>query len=358
MSVSTQRGHLAWVVQSAKIGSGTFTPGSYTWQRHRVESMDLGVDEFVDALPQEVGGTLFIASTYKNGAFVSGQANLFSRMQSSIGQILYAAAGTKAATAGTGTNATRNRFYVNPSDESALKWLAFRKYTPDSTGTAGITEYLYDARVNGLTINVPTMGPAQMQVAFMGRKVLSADNESATGSTYEDGSGLGLSCAGSISLPGFTTAIGGGWAGKFTSAQITLANNISQPQQEMIIGEYHPDDFTTLSRGASVSLVYKWEDPKLFKQIVYNGTAGSWSPVIPTSAVQIKVASANNITGKSVPYSMEFNAPYVDWSISKPMLAGNNLLMVQVTGMVKGTTDTTPSWYIDLVNAADYSSLP
>jgi hypothetical protein len=345
-------------VQTAKIQDATFVPANYTWQRHRVESMDLGVDEMVDALPQEVGGTLFVASTYKNGAFVSGTANIFARMQGSIGHILYAAAGTRSATAGTGTNPNRTRFFVNPNDESSLKWLAFRKYTPGSGGTDGITEYMYDTRVNAMTINVPTVGPAQLQVAFLGRKPLSVDGESAVGTTYEGGDALGLSCSGSIALPGFTTSIGGGWAGKFTSAQIVLANNVSQPQQEMIIGSYHPDDFTTLSRGASVSLVYKWEDPKLFKQIVYNGTAGSWSPVIPTSSVSIKVASANNIPTKNAPYSMEFNAPYVDWSISKPMLAGQNLLMVQLTGMVKGTTDSIPSWYIDLINGTDYSSLP
>jgi Phage tail tube protein len=319
--------------------------------------MDLGVDELVDALPQEVGGTLFVASTYKNGAFVSGSANIFARMQGSIGHLLLAAAGAKAATAGTGTAATRTRFYTDPNDESTLRWLAFRKYTPASGGTDGITEYLYDAKVNAVTLNIPAVGPTGMAFSFLGRKTLSADNESATGTTYEGGEGLGQSCNGTISLPGFTAAIGGGWSGKFTSAQIVLANNLSQPQQEMIIGAYHPDDFTTLSRAASVQLVYKWEDADLYKEILYGGAAGAWSPVIPTSAVSIKTASSNDITGKTVPYSMEFVASSVDWTISKPTLAGNNLLMVQLTGLVKGTVNSTPTWYIDLVNDTDYTGV-
>ncbi len=358
MSISTQRGHLAWSVQSAKIADNTFVPGDYTWQKHRVESMDIGVQEFNDALPPEVGGTLFVNSTFKNGAFVGGQMNLYQRMQKSIGHLLFAAAGAKAATAGTGTAATRNRFYVSQADESFLQWLALRKYTPSTVATAGLSEYLYDCRVATMALNIPAMGASSMQVGILGRKPLSVDNESTTGDSYEDGTGIGLSCQGSVTLPGFATAIGGGWAGKFTSAQVLLANNISQPQSEMVIGSRHPDDFTTLSRGATVQLIYKWEDPALYKELFYDGTAGDWSPVIGSSAVRIKTASANNIPTKSVPYSLEFGADNVDWTMSSPVLAGANLLMTQLTGVVKGTSDgIMPSWWIDLVNASSYVGL-
>ncbi len=358
MSISTQRGHVAWSVQAAKIAGGTFTPADYTWQKHRVESADIGIQEFNDALPPEVGGTLFVSTTFKNGAFVGGQMNLYQRMQKSIGHLLFAAAGAKAATAGTGTAATRNRFYPNPADESFLQWLALRKYIPATVAASGLTEYFYDCRVATLALNIPAMGASSMQVGILGRKPKSADNESTLGDAYEDGTGIGLSCRGSVSLPGFVTAIGGGWNGKFTSAQVLLANNISTPQSEMVIGDFHPDDFTTLSRAATVQLIYKWEDPKLYKELFNDGTAGDWSPVIGTSAVRIKTASANNIPTKSVPYSIEFGADNVDWTMSTPVLAGANLLQTQLTGVVKGTLDgVSPTWWIDLINDASYAGL-
>ena len=133
----------------------------------------------------------------------------------------------------------------------------------------------------------------------------------------------------------------------------------------MIIGSYHPDDLVPLSRAVQIRLIYKWQDPKLYKQLYYNGSNGtsganiSWSPVVGNSPVTISSTSVTNIPGASVPYSFTFYAADCDWTMTPPQLAGNNLLFCEVTGIVKGGNNgtSTPTWYIDVVNNADYSSL-
>ena len=371
MSVSSQRGHIAWAVQTQKAGTATgFATGNIStdWQRHRAESVTLGVNDLYDVLPLEVGGSLFVNSSYKNGAFVAGGARLFSRLQGTIGYLIHGAAG-KASQAATGNGTTvpyKTRFEVNPSDETQMPWMALRKFTPASQGATGITEYFIDCRLNMLTISVPAMGPVMMEFMVVGRKPELDDGEGVTQAdiAFESGTSLAHGCKGEITLSGFTgnsLPFLSAADGKFTSAQIMIANNISQPDQQMIIGSYHPDDLVPLSRAVQLRLIYKWQDPKLYKKLYYGGGSGNdvqWSPVVGNSPISVKSTSVTNIAGASVPYSFEFVAGDVDWTMTPPQLAGNNLLFCEFTGIVKGGNNPgTPAWYIDLVNMNDYSEL-
>ena len=374
MSVSSQRGHIAWAIQQAKFGSasavaatGFSTTG---WHRHRAESVSLGVNDLYDVLPLEVGGSLFVNSSDKNGAFVAGGARLFSRLQGSIGYLLHGVGGLiETQITGNSTTAYKTRFSVDPTDETIMPWIAMRKYTPSSNAT-GATEYFLDCRVNMLTISVPAMGPVMMEFMVVGRKPELDDGETSTAANvaadvaFESGVGLSHGCKGTIALSAFT---GGGLPfatsadGKFTSAQIMIANNISQPDQQMVIGSYHPDDLVPLSRSVQVKLIYKWEDPKLYKKLYYNGGTGAniqWSPIVGTSPVEISSTSVANISGLiATPYSFKFYAGDVDWTMTPPQLAGNNLLFCEFTGIVKGGNSADPAWYIDLVNSTSYSDL-
>lgn len=357
MSVPSQRGHIAFALQSAKIGDGAYTPGSYTWQRHKALAASLGMNELVDALPPEVGGNLFVNTTYKNGVFVGGNASLAARLQGSIGHLLYAAAGAKSITASAGVTSYITKFYADPTDESKLPWLTMRRYIPGTTAGVGISEYYVDCRVNTLTMNIPTVGPMSTDFTFLGRKPTNVDGEDASGTTFEDGSSLARSCVGLIELPGFSIATASD--GAFTGGQIIISNGMSSPQQEMIIGSYYPDDFIPLTRAAAIRLVYKWKDASLYKKIYNNGTAGDWSPTIQTSSARISVASANAVgSGFTNPYKLQFYAPYVDWSMSAPTLTSGNLLQVEMTGIVKSTISAAPTWEATLWNAVNYASLP
>lgn len=373
MSTSSQRGHIAWAVQNRKVGDSVFntataaataTAGGHLlsqWQRHRAESVNLGVNDFYDVLPQEVGGSLFVNSTYKNGAFVAGGGRIYTRLESSIGYLLYGAAGYASSVTSAGTGGNTHTFAVSTTDETVMPWLALRKFTPAMAGQTGASEYFADCKVNMLTLNVPAMGPTMAEFSVIGRKPTVADAEDVTGSAYESGKSLAHSCKGEILLPGFTGTGGSAYiaswsGGKFTSAQIMIANNISQPDQQMIIGSYHPDDLVPLSRSVQLRLIYKWTDPKLYKKLLYNG-GSDWSPIVQNSEISIKTASVDNIPGEgNVPYSMTFTAKDVDWTMSPPQLAGNNLLFTEFTGIVRsGNNPGTPAWKIDLVNDAEYA---
>lgn len=378
MSVSSQRGHIAWAVQSGKFGAATGVATgalSSSWQRHRAESVTLGVNDLYDVLPLEVGGSLFVNSSYKNGAFVAGGARLFSRLQATIGYLIHGAAGLATQPA-SGSGWIKTRFAVDPTDETKMPWMALRKYTPASTGATGMTEYFMDCRLNMLTISVPAMGPVMMEFSVVGRKPELDDGETSTGATsgvsgsvaddiaFENGTGLAHGCKGVITLAEFTGAgkpFVDSTAGKFTSAQIMIANNISQPDQQMIIGSYHPDDLVPLSRAVQIRLIYKWEDPKLYKKLYYAGGTGAnvqWSPVVGNSSISIKSTSVTNISDAAgVPYSFEFVAGDVDWTMTPPQLAGNNLLFCEFTGIVKGGNTNNATWYIDVVNNHEYSDL-
>ena len=369
MSTSAQRGHIAWAVQNRKVGEDTFNPATGTatatasghliaadWQRHRAESVNLGVNDFYDVLPQEVGGSLFVNSSYKNGAFVAGGARIYTRLENSIGYLLYGAAGYASSVTSAGTGGNTHTFAVSTTDETTMPWLALRKYTPASANSTGASEYFADCKVNMLTLNVPAMGPTMAEFSVIGRKPTVSDTEDTTGSAYESGTSLAHSCQGQILLPDFNSNITNWSGGKFTSAQVMIANNISQPDQQMVIGSYHPDDLVPLSRSVQLRLIYKWEDPKLYKKLLYNG-GSSWSPIVQRSEISIKTASVNNIPSEgNVPYSMTFTAKDVDWTMSPPQLAGNNLLFTEFTGIVKGGNYSgVPTWKIDLVNNATYT---
>lgn len=375
MSVSSQRGHIAWAIQTAKFGTSTgFATANLVgpYYKHRAESVSLGVNDLYDVLPLEVGGSLFVNSSYKNGAFVAGGARLFSRLQESIGYLIHATAGERTVvTAGNGTTTPhKTRFRVKPTDETQMPWIALRKFTPAMSGASGMSEDFIDCRVNMLTISVPAMGPVMMEFTVIGRKpeandiAPGLDGSLGNDNDFENGTGLAHGCKGVITLSNFqglNKPFAANADGKFTSAQIMIANNISQPDQQMIIGSYHPDDLTPLSRAVQIRLIYKWQDPKLYKQLYYNGGTGTdiqWSPVVGNSPISILSASVSNIPGTSSPYSFEFVAQDVDWTMTPPQLAGNNLLFCEFTGIVKGGNNgATPTWYIDLVNMNNYSDI-
>lgn len=357
MSVSTQRGHIAFAHQGAKVGDSAFTPANYTWYRHRALTADVGVAEMNDALPPEVGGSLYISSTYSNGAFVAGGMSVAARLAGSLGYLLFSALGKKTVTASSGAQSQITRFSTDSSDEQKLGWLALRKYTPGPNGSDGLTEYLYDCRATAMTLNMSPMGPMTAEFGFVGRKPYSVDNEPLAGvlGAFEDGTSLGMSKNGLIQIPGLD--ITSNTDGAFTAAQIIISNGVSQPQQEMIIGSSHPDDFVALTRSVAIRLVYKWKDPTLYKLLYYNGSAGNWSPQIKTSSVLIRSQSDNLVPGFSNPYKMEFNAPNVDWEMGVPRLLPGNVLQVEMTGLVKGTVSALPTAYIDLHNSENYSAL-
>lgn len=361
MTTSAQRGHIGFAIQPSKIGSGAYDPTTLTWMRHRAVSADFAVIDSIGALPLETGGGLFTEGTYKNGAWLQGSLAMEPRLKDSFGHLLYGVSGAYALTAAGGGLSKKHTFKVSATNDSQLPWLSMRKYTPDTAGTGGITEYGVDCRVAGMRLVMPQTGTMKAEVAFQARRPIAKDTEDTTGNTYEGAESLALSCqaTSSIELTDFAAYLPGAMAtgGKFTGAEIILANQLSQPQQEMIIGSYHPDDFIALARAATINLVYKWEDPDLYTYLLYASavsTQRAWQTSIRRSAVKIVASAADVVPTFTNNYKLEFEAANVDWSMSPVTLAGGQMVMVQLTGQV--TQAPSGSTYnVNLWNAATYT---
>lgn len=374
MSVAAQRAHLAYAVQTAKVGSATFdpTPGgdhiaTAGFQRHKMAGGDVSVNELRDTLAPTLGGGLFIDGTYKGGVVVAGSMQLEPRLQNSLGFLLYAAAGSYAVTASSGSTSFINRFYVDQANQTTLPWLTVRRYTPGTAGNDGVTEYFVDSKVAAATMRLPQIGVMNMEFAFSGRRpVANLDAEVATGTAYEAATGVALSCTSDITL-GFD-AIGALSAASmstpddvaFMGAEITLINGLTGPREEIVVGSRYMDDLQPLTRAAMIRLIYKWNDPELYNRIIYaaaSGTAVDWSPAIQTGSAEIMTASAANIGSPfDHPYKLVTHVENVDWTIAAPRLLPGRILQTELTAVVTETNDANrhPFWF-DLYNTTNYS---
>lgn len=368
MSVGSQAGYVSFAVQSAKYGDTTYDPTTVAWLNHKALSADVSPQQFIDALPPEVGGGLFSSGNYKMGAYVSGGYALNARLENSLGHLLYGASGQAvtgtARTAGTYSGSTI--FRVNPSDDTAMPWLTLRRFIPPTSGTDGQTEYFVDCRVAAMAITVPAMGVMRTEFTFQGRKPVWQDGKPTSGTgagqvgaAFESNASIGMSCVGKVELPGLASALPSG-GGKFTSAQIIIANQMTRPQDEMIIGSYYPDDFTPLGRSAVVRLIYKWADAGLYRKLYMANASGgyrAWTPVTVSSDVRITSQSADVVSTYANNYALQFYAPSADWIMSPVTLAPQQLLQVEVIGTIKQASTGTASWQTVLANAADYATL-
>ena len=251
-------------------------------------------------------------------------------------------------------------FSPDPTDDTALPWLALRKVIPGDSAGGYQEEFHYDCRVAALSITIPQMGMMTHELAFVGRVPKWIDGKPATGSTvgafgadFESAASVGQSAEGSISLPGFTSdELPEG--GQFTSAQVILANQLSTPQEEMIVGSYNPYDLTPLSRGALVRLVYRWKDASLYRAMHMLAADGvthirDWNPMTKSSDVHVISQSQAVVPTFANKYKFDFYSPGCDWVMSPVMLAPRKLLQVELIGTVKQANGV-PTWQIEQWN--------
>jgi len=121
-----------------------------------------------------------------------------------------------------------------------------------------------------------------------------------------------------------------------TALGVQFVNNVTSPQQEMIIGSQYPDDFAVVSRSMVLTATLKWSDPDLYQAIYTNSTSGTaFSQVVYTTDFKAMVKSPGNITGQAQKWGLEVNAGSVAWQTDGPIrLSGGNMLSVNLQGQV------------------------
>jgi len=265
---------------------------------------------------------------------------------------------------------TRNNvtvFAPDVTNEPAAPYLHARRYVPDSTGQAGYTEYGFDGRGVSLSLALPQAGAARAEFSAVFRRPFSVDGEFETnGSTAIVGSSINgiaesagslvLSCTSNVAFPAL--GIKGAADGVFMGAQIQIANITISPQDGMGIGAYHPEDWTILSRGASVRLAYKWKDEALYNTIVYAGDGasfGAWAPQLKYSDVLVQMKAASNAPVGTKPYELDFFIPNAALNMSAPTLLPGKFITTEMVAVASWNGITRgAAWMAFLYNDATY----
>ena len=367
-TVTAMTGRLGWGVQfdegavvSMKCGDlsgvttewdkykpqGTSNTNQY-WLAHKALAVDFGIVEAQAVSDPEVGGTPYPTGAYKSGEWVAGGGTIQARLKTAFATLLYGLTGYCSDMGafdveGNAAASTESKQFPmrrdTPENSVSLPWMAVRKYIPGAATGEDMEEVGVDCRVAAMRIAVPANGPVIVTPAFVGRKGYLADTAFPAWAAADNFDSVPISTKGHIKLDAENTVppLSTGTEYPALGCTIDIANGITTPAQEMIIGDYHPDDFAVLNRTVIITWVYKWQDDQLYRAIVANegtGAAIDWSPIIFKKAFELLVESPGNITG-AFPYQLYCYAPSVSFmSQGSPRLAGGGMLAINLVGTV------------------------
>jgi hypothetical protein len=364
MSVPAQGGLFGFALQAAKIGrGGTFTVGDYTWYKVRAPRVSIGAIQDQQVFPPEVGGIIVPTGAYKQAKFFAGDVDLIPRLEESIGVLLAATMGNVSSVSGEDadgeavTNLYTHIFNFDPTSSYELPWMAVRRTVPGAEAADTHGEVGYDCKVANLRLTVPQMGKVAARFTMIGRDFLFENNPTWTwtNADFEAHDSTPDVGRGSFKI--------GGVEYPLTGAVIDMVNGLTTPRDEMIIGDFSPDDFVPLTRAMTIRIVYKWEDAELFRKI-YTGTANgtTWSSLpfeVDTggnAAFEAVFEAPANVptTSPASPYRLRVRANKVTWAPDGPVeLRGGTIVQQQFIGTVlepEGSLD-----YADIVVENGYA---
>ncbi|PJF45109.1 MAG: hypothetical protein CUN55_00535 [Phototrophicales bacterium] len=345
MTIPAQSGVFGFAIQPAKVGrTGTFNPGSLTWYKARAPRVSLGTIQDLRPFPLEVGGRNVSTGAFKQGVFFGGEVDIIPRLENNIGWLLKAAMGTASTVTGvdgdnvsvTGLNTHIFRF--DPTNSFNLPWFAVRCKTPGTTSSQDWGETGFDCRMSMLRFMVPNQGKVLMRAQLFGRDVVLEEQPSFTfaNANFEDNTSTPDAGNGYIKIDGTEYP--------FLSATLDFENSLTRPDTETIIGDFRPDDFVPLSRSLTIDLVYKYENPDLYQQILTGSAAGTtWSsnPFITNTganhAFEAVFSAPKAVPGASPTrnYTIRVRADKVAWQVAGPTeLNAGGFITQRFTGIV------------------------
>ena len=368
-TVTAMTGRLGWGIQwdtglaaSQKCGdkSGVSTnwdlykPGGTNnsleyWHQHKALAVDFGIVEAQAVSDPEVGGTPFPTGAYKSGEWVAGGGTIQPRLKTAFAALLYGLTGYASSMGavdveGSVVASVKSWQFPMRRDTAAnsvdLPWMAVRKYIPGADTGEDMEELGQDCRVAAMRLAIPQNGVIVATPAWVGRKGTMADTSFAAWQAADDFTAVPISTKGHIKLHTEDSAppLSLGTEYPALGCTIDITNGVTTPAQEMIIGDYHPDDFAVLNRSVVITWVYKWQDDALYRQILANAGTGAsiaWSPISYKSSFELLVETPNVIGATSQAYQLYCYAPSVLWmSQGSPRLAGGGMLAINLVGTV------------------------
>lgn len=335
MAVSAQAGTLGFGCQTAKESIAT------TWYRHRASDIDLAALDDQRTGPPEVGGQPMPTIPYKGGIAVAGGAIINPRLEDTFGWLLYGAMG--AVSSSTSGNVGTHVFSPDTDSPEFVPWMSFRKHVTGLNGDVSkdLGEIYQDCKLAGLVFNLPNDGLISARMDALGRIPTydAAPTSWTWDNTFEDYESLpiGVTTGGYIKVPGFSAS-----ELPIVSATVGIVNQPLPMNRERVYGSPYMRDITIVGRQLSVDLILQWEDPTLYRAIHTGSSMGAsgWSPVPFTTSLQIFAQSPGNMTGESVPWSLQIDAADIMLSVQGGIrLAGNDAVMLRLTGVALAQAD-------------------
>lgn len=371
MSVPSQQSTFSLSPQNAKItDDGTFAVGSHTWHRFLINRIGGLSQQMQTVLPPENGSVIVPKGSYKFGAFVQSQLAFIPRLEGNIGWLLQACMGDATSVADAnytasgfvetnhvGVNAHVFRF--DPSDSSFQPWIAVRRTVP---GDTVMGEVGYDSKVTDLTFTVPGAGLIQATAGILGRQFFQEDPSGwSYAAPFEGSDSVPMSGRGFVKI--------GGTRYPITALQVSINNGVTTPQQEMVVGSFHPDDMVALSRQVQLRIVYKWHNPELYRRVLNGGpSALDWDtmPFVTqtagvTPAFEAEFGSAGEIgAADDQAYKLKFFANKVSWLLDQGgvELAAGDILQVPFVGTVEDVGDGSDYFVIAVENGVSNYTWP
>ena len=262
---------------------------------------------------------------------MAGGFTIMPRLQHYLGYLLLGLMGKVVTTPGAGVLNTH--VFTFAADQSSLPWLSVRKKVP---GATALWEIGLDNRITSARFDFPQNGILSARFDFLGREPdWTTPASEVYAGPYEDYPSVPVTCDvdGYLKLPNsyYSTA-----EVPITNLSVMMANNLTTPAQEMIIGSPYPDDFAPLSRGATIQAVLKYADPQLYLDIMTGAVAGTtWAPLPFTSNLDVIIKSPGYIPTTTTKYSLRVQAETVMWNVNgSPVLSGGDIVLLPLIGTV------------------------
>jgi hypothetical protein len=333
MSIPGQSGVFSFGLQSGQLPEKMrLEVDQIPWFRTRAPRIGLTTVQQQDVFPAETGGPIVPTGAFKAGQFGAGDVELIPRIENVLGLLLLGALGsvtthansiydpqTESVSGHTGVNTHIFRF--DQTSSFNLPWLALRKYVPGRTADDAYGEIFQDSMVRSLRLDVRAAGLLGATVSFQSVRVNYPLPAEVNAWTYqnstEDSTSAPLSNIGHVRISGVKHPI--------TQMTIELNNELTQPQQEMVISNFHPDTFVPLSRNLTMRIVVKWRNPDLYKQLLMGGTDKVDWDALPfirdtagaKEAFEASFYAPNNIPGTTTPYMLSVRANRVVMQVDR-----------------------------------------
>lgn len=311
MGHSSLRGLVGVSIQSALGAAGT------TFTYFPVLTANVTGEQLAQALPPEVGGSMFSRGAYKAGVLSRGELTFIPR-PNLVGPLLRSLFNVDTVTEVQGQqNRWDHVFTVGDHLPANRRWLTVRRYVSTVYG-----EQIVDAAVGQFALEIAAANVAQASVQLVGRgwAEIAPDPSLSAG----------------VGEPFITTNASVRMGNEdFIVDRITLNIGAQLTDNEFVVGSYYLDEITMLQRMASAVADVRIRGAtarQLMARVYRNGAAaptgtavGDWSPVIFRSPLTITLQ-----TTETPAQSLTIHFPSIDFLTMNVQMQGAELIRAQL----------------------------